>query len=384
MKIFPGICLLLWIAVGCEDMMTRKIEIDSADFPPRLAVSATLDTDSGRFTMTLYEGRSITSYSLYQGMQSIIRNGAVRLYQDGQLVWTLAGAFNLSPYKYSDFGSEEAYGYIRVTDIPAKAGSAYTLEIDMDGYEKAVSTVVMPADPLVDNVFMDTNHPVQKVDKVNYVAAGSWSYWPYYPVRCSLTDNTGEPDYYALQMISARQSNHPDYPVYADEEESGVGVDNLTLIQDNPDYEAQGSLLGDGESYDLYMFNTLLISDITFRGSSAALELFSGLQDERNEWNTFPERPSDYTPEIYGEEVIYDNRTILVVKHITAETFRHYRSLLLQEAGLSFFSEPVQITSNIQNGYGCFSLQNSRRIVLKENRRYFYPGLAGFPSAMKR
>jgi hypothetical protein len=373
-KILPGICLLLWIAAGCEDMMTKTIEIDSADFPPKLVVSATLDTD-GCLTMSLYEGQSISAYSWSRSYRSIIANGAARLYQDDQLVWTLTGAFNLSLDKYSySSGSGGAYGYIRVTDIPAKAGSAYTLEIDIDGYEKAVSTVVMPADPLVDDVFMDTRHPVEK-NKINYVVAGSWLYWPYYPVKCTLKDNAGGADYYAVQICTIHQSNHPNYPALLSEDELGVGVDNLTLIQDNPDYEAQGSSLGDGESYDLYLFKTLLISDITFRDGSATLEMFTGLPDEWNEWYTFPERPSDYTPEIYGDEVIYSNRTTLIVKHITAETFKHYRSLLLQEEGLGFFSEPVQITSNVQNGYGCFSLQNSRRIVLKEYSRYYYPDL---------
>ncbi|MDR1156168.1 MAG: DUF4249 domain-containing protein [Bacteroidales bacterium] len=370
-KIFPGICLLLWIAAGCEDMMTKTIEIDSADFPPKLAVSATLDTD-GSLTMSLYEGCSVSSYSWQRSDRSIIANGAARLYRDDQLVWTLTGDFNLSLDKHSySSGREEGYGYIRVTDIPAKAGSAYTLEIDMDGYEKAVSTVVMPADPLVDDVFLDMRHPVEK-NRINHIA-GSGSYWPLYPLKCTLKDNAGGADYYAVQIRTVQLSNHPDYPAYLSEEELGVGIANLTLIQDNPDYEALGSSLGDGESYDLYMFNTLLISDITFRDGSATLELFSGFPDEWDEWNTFPERPSNYTPEVYGDEVIYSYRTTLIVKHITDETFKHYRSLVLQGEGMGFFSEPVQIASNIQNGYGCFSLQNSCKIVLKEYRRYYYP-----------
>ncbi len=363
MKIFPGICLLILMAVGCEDMMTKKIEIDSADFPTKLAVSAILDTDSGRFTMVLYEGRSLISYDPV--LQSIIRNGTVNLYQDDRLVWALTGVFDLSSYKS---GSEGVYSYINVKDIPVKAGSAYKLEIDMDGYEKAYSTVVMPADPIVDDTSMDIDNPVEK-NKVNYVA-GYGSYGPYCPVKCTLTDNSSEQDYYALQVNCIKQSNNPNYSVYGHEVGSGVGVSNITLIQDNPDYEARGSILGDGETYDLYMFGTLLISDITFRGRSTTLDLFTTLQDE---WNTFPERPSDYNPAVYGPEVIFDNQVTLTVKHITAETFKHYRSLVLQDEGLGFFSEPVQITSNVKNGYGCFSLQNSRRIVLKEYKLYYYP-----------
>jgi hypothetical protein len=353
-------------------MMTRKIDIDSADFPPRLAVSATLDTDSGRLAMTLHEGRSLISHNRSQSVQSLIRNGVVNLFRDEQLVWTLTGAFDLSPYKDSGYGNEEAYSYINVKDIPVNAGSIYRLEIDMDGYEKVYSTVVMPADPIVDDASIDIDNPVEK-NKVNYVSGYYGSDGPYCPIKCTLKDNTDAQDYYALQVNQLIQSDNPDYLTYAGETGSDVGVSNLTLIQDNPDYEARGSALGDGESYDLYLFNTLLLSDITFRDGNTTLDLFTCLRNERNERNVFPERPADYDPAIYGPEVIFDNRVTLVVKHITAETFKHYRSLLLQEEGLGFFSEPVQINSNVVNGYGCFSLKNTRRVVLKNYKRYYYP-----------
>jgi hypothetical protein len=40
--------------------------------------------------------------------------------------------------------------------------------------------------------------------------------------------------------------------------------------------------------------------------------------------------------------------------------------MAFQLAGIGFFTEPVYITSNMENAYGGFSAQNTRRIVLYE------------------
>ena len=87
----------------------------------------------------------------------------------------------------------------------------------------------------------------------------------------------------------------------------------------------------------------------------------------------YTKRP-DYDPDIHGREIkltgIYD----LEVSHISQEAFMHYRGMKLQKAGNAIFSEPVFIPSNIENGWGCFSLCNTKRIKLLEyGQYYFYP-----------
>jgi hypothetical protein len=151
-----------------------------------------------------------------------------------------------------------------------------------------------------------------------------------------------------------------------------IGTASMTLIQDNPDYEANGTLPGDNETADLYAFRTMLISDITLKGA-ATLDLFvENFASSR--WNFYTERPENYDPEIWGEEVIIDCTARLEVRHITGDAFRHYRGMKLQAEGLGFFAEPAPIPSNVENGYGCFSLQSTYGVELLSYRLYYYAG----------
>lgn len=371
MKIHITCLSVLFIVLalsGCDDMR-KRIDVDLADFPPKIAVSAWLDTDMGTFSMRLYEGFSLVSYNRYQSHTQIIKNGSVQLYRDGQLVWSLAGRFDLSVYtmEYGEYG--DIHRDITVTGLPVDAGSVYRLEIEMDGYQKAVATAVMPDPPEVSDATIDLD-TYEKKNSVNLVTVGYLDGGSYFhPVTCTLSDNSSEQDYYTLQIFRRQSSTAPDdYP--DTEVKTDIGVGNSAIIQDNPDVEVQGSFFDDTKTYDLYCFDVLLLSDLTFSGKSAELELFTTADLQNRVGQN--QKITDYNPAIHGREVVINNQWEIKVGHITSEMFRHYRSLLLQEKGLGFFSEPVLIVSNVENGYGCFSLQNSRRIVLKEYKTYVY------------
>lgn len=376
--VMPCFMAAMLIFSGCEDMMKKKIDVDLADFPPKLAVTASLDTDKGSFTLTLYEGYSLASYSRNgSGYQSVIKAGSVQLYQDGQLIWSLAGAFDLSIYKnYYDGSGDDVHRNINITGLPVKTGSTYRLEINIDGYQKAIATAIMPDPPVIDNASIDLDNSVKK-NNVNKVTRSWYGGYLFYPVTCTLSDHSSERDYYALRIYQYQNTDDPDYSYTSyNLSEMGIGVSNPTIIQDNPDIEAQNSLFDDNSVYDLYWFNVLLLSDLTFSGKSAALELYT---TNENYIPAYRQRPSNYNPAIHGREVIFDNKWEIKIGHISAEMFRHYRSLLLQEDGMDFFAEPVLIVSNVENGYGCFSLQNSHRVVLKEYKTYYYPEWRTYP-----
>jgi hypothetical protein len=48
--------------------------------------------------------------------------------------------------------------------------------------------------------------------------------------------------------------------------------------------------------------------------------------------------------------------------------------MAFQLAGMDFFSEPVFISSNMENAYGCFSVQNTVRIPFSTFEGWHYSG----------
>jgi len=66
------------------------------------------------------------------------------------------------------------------------------------------------------------------------------------------------------------------------------------------------------------------------------------------------------------ERVKYHLETYLRVQHFSESTFRYYRGQVLQRNRVGFFTEPVTITGNIENGYGHFAAINAVSIKLLE------------------
>ena len=364
------------IISGCEDLMTKKLDIDVADYPPQLAVTAILDTDSGRFSICMSAGYSMNHYKEWRPVYDTISgNGTIHLYMDDEPdpVLAVSGLFQLSGMKtiehiyrydttyYNTYSSSYDTSFV---NIPAKAGSTYRLEVEVDGFPKVTSTAVMPDDPIVGEVKVDTSITVIK----NYPAfvQGWGGFNQFWPISLRLTDNPPSPDYYSFGIHTHIYSNdgwvdyrQPDYD---------IGTTNIVLIQDNPDVESAGIFTELGGN-DIYMFDRMLISDASFANTTITLPLY---MTQYYNYDGSDKRP-DYDPDIHGREVRMTEIIYFEVKHLSKETFMHYRSLVQQRAGGGILSEPVFIKSNIENGWGSFSLSNTKRIKILECVYYRYP-----------
>ena len=144
-----------------------------------------------------------------------------------------------------------------------------------------------------------------------------------------------------------------------------IATPDLTLIQDNPDIESK-DLTSNGENYDLYSFSLMLLTDATFSGSQKHLDMYLLSNGQLlNESHHYYSKPViRYDPWRHGNQNYIKKRMDLLVTHLSPEVFRQYRSMAFQMAGMDFFSEPVFISSNMENAYGCFSVQNTVRIPL--------------------
>ena len=384
-KVFNIIAAALFLA-ACD--MKTEIDVDIAAFPPRLVVTATLDGGSGTFSIILTEGRALADFKTPRPSgQKVVANGEIRLYEDGNLILREAGEFdmttnNFEPYFCRDtwqFIFPERGGYRFEAPVATNPGSTYRLVVMTDKHETVTSTSTMPPLPVV-SVSINTTETIKRGGVKRYSSlgrgisvsgGGSFEFWA---VSLQWGERPAGRNYYALEMHEERTLVEGT-PNEWDREGKfyiGIYVPDLSKLQDNPEVEIFDAMeidLGGGPTinYDTYWFPILLMSDMAFTSDDASITLlkhtpWSGFDFrssvENSQQNPHPSFPSNF-PRF---EVTYTLR----VRHITEATFRYYRSLALQSIGLDFFTEPVNIVSNIENGFGVFTVFSAADFRLSE------------------
>ncbi|MDR0714125.1 MAG: DUF4249 domain-containing protein [Bacteroidales bacterium] len=336
--LFP---VLLSAFPSCENMI-QYIDIENDNRPPLLAVSAVIDTYDGTFNICFTEARSLSSYSDWRpDNETIVRRGSITLYEDDRLLFrkeSEGSGFDMSL-------NDDRSGYsFEKRQLPFRAGSSYRLELDIEGYPPASAVAVMPDAPLIESAEIDMQQTIKSnrlytVERLGNAGTGYHSEI-FHPLNVRLTDNSTERDYYLIrQHIHTTQSGSDDYSW-----PTVIAISNKAIIQDNPDMETV-NFLG-GEEADVFIFDCILLSDMSFANTTGLVDLL-----------TIPEISGWKTPLPCENPML--TTSLLLVSHLSQETFAYYRSLVLQNNGVGFFTEPVSIVSNIENGYGCFSALNT-------------------------
>ena len=81
--------------------MKKELDIELIGFQPKLSVTSILNGGSGIFDIRLMEGTSLAE-RYYRDIE-IICNGEIRLYEDGELILSIPGPFDMSR-KITDTG----------------------------------------------------------------------------------------------------------------------------------------------------------------------------------------------------------------------------------------------------------------------------------------
>ena len=336
-----AVCILF--LSSCDNMI-KNIDVEPAHFSPRLAVSATINTDGGVFSITFAEARSIGSYRDWrEETQTIIRKGSISLYEDERLLFREESErFDMSLNSARSGYSTGAKG------LEFKAGASCKLVVEIDGYPTASAITIIPEAPIIEHISADMQQFVKKNNPYKVEPRGHSGHFygeiTMSPLTIRIKDNSSQRNYYMVQR-SDRQDVYPDGSPMGGL--TFIGISNTALIQDNPDMESAQSFL-EGEETDVYLFDRILLSDMSFPNTTGTLDLWVA--------NTSYKKPCE-TPA--GYLFLY-----ILVSHLSAATFEHYRSLALQSNGTGFFSEPVSIAGNIENGYGCFAAINTVRTTV--------------------
>lgn len=382
--LFTIYCLvLLLMHTSCEDMFKKTIDIDVADMPAKLSITASLDVDSGRFSIYVFASQPVSEFKDWRPIyESIISNGEIRLYEGETNILTIHGQFDLST-RITGSGADPGYnGYrFHTVGLPLKAGGIYRLEVDIEGYPTATAVGVMPSLPVC-NAVVDT---VRRMYYGNiFIPSGYHGSLGFSPDRDDnysylldlsiMYDNDEMNNYYYLQLRTYLQHecNQENFKIPLNSYNDylyPIGVSDLSLILNQPEYWNEVYELGDN-AYDLYLVDYLALTNQTFSGSNIHLPLYLPARTYRF-WGLNAPLP-DYSLEEYGPEVRTNYRHDLLVRHISEDTYKHIRNMALQSKGIDFFTEPVTISGNIQNGYGYFSLSNTKRFNLLNFEKYTY------------
>ena len=359
--------------IGCEGMI-KELDIDFLAFPPKLSITALLDKSG--FDITIMEGRSLAEFPFPQEKENI-RNGEIRLYEDGKLIRTLSGPFDMSE-NVEESGNlwswgKNGYRYISLNN--SFTGSVYGLEVELEGYPMVSSTSVMPEAPVV-SATMDTS--VQVIYKhVAEIPIMGYRLWhlgnssfasnppdKYWSVSVNIVDPC-KPYYYVLDVVHWLEFS--DHTIRFSN--WGIGALDVSILL----REGMDVPLMTMEKPDIYMFSMLMSTDFTFVRDSEAQTFYIAVPEIPNQQNvddSYFENNSEY------EKITIVHSLHLRVRQISPEIYRYYRSLSLQLVDRGMFSnqehQPVAIAGNVENGYGSFSVYNATSIKLFEWETYEY------------
>ena len=94
---FSFLLLLTTCDIITDKELKTDLDITRIAFPPKLSVTALLDGGSGEFTVLLRVGRSMADYKEPQPIYfENIRNGEIRLFEDGTQILYERGIFDIS------------------------------------------------------------------------------------------------------------------------------------------------------------------------------------------------------------------------------------------------------------------------------------------------
>lgn len=278
------------LSVACQ----TKIDFEDAGISSRLIVNSLIYVDS-TIQCTVLKTYIVTSNTnaIYP-----IKKATVLLYENGALIDTMQ---HTAAGKY-------------ISKITAQYGKIYTIEATANSYPKATgkSEALLPCG----NVHIDS---IGKIVSSNFSDDNLWLY------RLRFDKNNAETGYYRMTIECLTNSD-----VY--DPQTGALVDSGSVVLPGRIDEE----LSRGVEFYRYK---------RFPKSATYIYFTDKLKNEHNQ---------GYVEVAVDFGVPSHHKAIFNIEKISADLFLYYHSINTAEEGddLMFFSQPVQIFSNIEGGVG--------------------------------
>lgn len=292
---------LILVLLGCETV----VDVDVPRNPSKLVINSTLTPD-GFIRVNLSESRYILDENDFQ----LISGAKVDVYEDGLLLETLP---------------DSTYGnYISGIHKPGH-GKTYKIVASKSGYDDVSAEVKIPLDTvIVSSIVIDT----VEINDFGYTSS-------YLRFNIDLIDNPDVDNFYGVSLLEEFYEYQYDY-----------SVDPPTLIDStfrtyNSYIQSRDPIF---EDYQAYSDNLVFNDELMYNGSYILRILTHN--DEYYSENPYPYiSPKKYT----------------VVLNNTSESYYLYNTTLALQYWTSDnpFAQPVQVYTNVNNGYGILDAYNT-------------------------
>lgn len=365
-KVF-GVLAILFFVISCSDFTKKEIDIDTSDKTPKIVVSAILEND----LFCIYLSLSTPIKTNGEQFSRVVKDAVVRLYEEDDLLFEATERDESFQHSYYDPEYAYLYPYAMQENIKVIPGKSYRLEIFLEGYPPVTSTVVAPEEPLVENLSLNISPLVEReYERTGYAENFGISYHAgcntYFQMNLTLNDNSEQKDYYLIEVFETSLSDASIAELhmgFMGTQRQAVATTDRILIQDNPEVISNQWMSDPG--INTFTFGQLILSDLSFQGKSKDLNLLVSTCNlsYKDDFCEYLEKIGHYDP---SRIIRKTYRLLAIVKHICPESYDFYRTIASQseDDDLGFLSEPAIIISNIEGGYGCFSVSSSKQVTL--------------------
>ncbi|MEM1134991.1 MAG: DUF4249 domain-containing protein [Bacteroidota bacterium] len=318
MKSYRNVVLFSLLAFACDTI----IEIDLPENQNFVVINGLAPADSAWLLRVTSSVGALTEVD-FRGFKGIENASVVVSGENGE---NTELDFIISPPEFVDCNFEDCdrYGYYYSERNPAIAGETYTINVQVPNLGEASSTFEIPTPVEIEKADLETTS-----SNVNSREENG---------EITFTDNPNEQDFYIFQLYFSAgfpQDICDSTGVYV-RTDTVFFFNNARLSSPDP------SVINPDNDSNEFSKNFLLLNDVLFNGQNFKL---------------------NFKAEIFSnsDELIFE------LKHISEDYYRY----LLSIENYNFsdgnpFAEPVQVYSNVENGFGIVAAYASDTLVLKK------------------
>jgi hypothetical protein len=338
-KIFT-VAMAVLLMVSCE----KEIEFKGSEVKPMMVVNGLVTPDS---TIKVHLSKSKFFLSNKEGTE-LIPNADIDIYINGEAKGKM---------QYKEFGEYNKSGIYTSSVRPNINDTVKLIVANTDNIEGVQAEVVVPKQSVilsVDTASQTTQDEIYEFNGEDYVPSGKYDYTKALTVTLTIEDPPVVENFYRLNTKIRSLLHFPDTTIFWEKYEYFYPESS-----DNP----SGGLLGFIEDFNMARKN-YTFTDEFYDGKKIILKFETAMyswsddiypgNDEDGGGNSQPGDPDSRSKQL-----------IVNLQSISKEMYLYFKTKESAENVFeTFFTEPVQIYSNIENGTGILGAYTSHEIVI--------------------